>query len=425
MRLFSREIIDCVKKWLGKPEIIILLGARQVGKTCVMKLLMQELKPNEYLYFDLEDTYNLQILNNVESFLDYISAKGVNKVKKLKVFIDEFQYLPQPGKFLKIIHDHHPQIKLIVSGSSSFEIRRKFTDALTGRKVVLSVYPLTFREYLIFKQSKFAEIKDEVFFKKIITNFEKVKKYHVFTPKMVPAFEDFMIFGGYPLPTLTKENEHKIMRLKEIHNTYIQKDIKDLAKIERIVQFNRLVSYLAVQIGGLLNLNESCKEIGISRRHLEKFIFILEKTFVLNLLKPFFTNRQKEITKMPKVFFSDNGLRNININDVRPLNLRQDKGALAENTFFQEILKKKEPLQELYYWRTKERHEVDFIILRNRSPIPVEIKYQRFKGPEISTSLRAFIYRFSPTQAVIITRDFLHKIKFAKTEVFFVPLWMI
>lgn len=425
MKLFTREIVGCIKKWFAQPEIIVLLGARQVGKTCLMKLLIQELKPKEYLYFDLEDTYNLQILSDVNKFLDYIRLEGLQN-SKIKVFIDEFQYLPQPANFLKIIHDHHPRIKLVISGSSSFEIRRKLSDALTGRKIIFTVHPLSFRESLIFNnKNEFAEIKSDLHFSNIIANFEKFKKYNLLTPKILPLFEEFIIFGGYPLPTLTSETELKVLRLKEVHNTYIQKDIKDLAKIENIVQFNRIVSYCSVQIGGMLNLNTACKEIDITRRHLERFIFILEKTFVLNLLKPFFTNRQKEITKMPKVYFSDTGMRNININDMRPLDIRQDKGALAENAFFHEILKKKTPLEEIYYWRTKEHHEIDFVIMKNRIPLPVEVKYQKFKKPEISTSVRSFIDRFSPPKAVVVTRDYIDKIKIGKTELFFMPLWMV
>ena len=423
MKLFNRDIAAAIEKWLDKPEIIVLLGARQVGKTSIMKLLMQKLKSGEYLYFDLEDTDNIRILGEVNTFLDYISAKGLGK-KKIKVFIDEFQYLPHPAKFLKIIHDHHPNIKLIISGSSSFEIRKKFTDALTGRKVVFLVRPLSFREYLTFRKNEFAEVKKTLFLKNIIANFRKMKKYGVLSPKILPLYEDFIIFGGYPLPTLTIETENKIMRLKEVHNTYIQKDIKDLAKIENVAQFNRLVSFLSVQAGGMLNINTVGKEVGISRRHLERFIFILEKTFVLDLLKPFFTNRQKEIIKMPKLYFSDTGMRNVNIDDIRPLDVRPDKGALAENAFYQEMLKRKTPLEEIYYWRTKEHHEIDFVLMENRTVFPVEIKYQRFKKPEISTSMHVFIDRFSPPKAVIVTRDFFHKAKINRTELFFIPLWM-
>lgn len=423
--LFPREILDSIKKWFDKPEIIVLLGARQVGKSCILKLLMRELEKDEYIYFDLEDTYNLEILSSIDKFLNYIKAQKLNN-KSMKVFIDEFQYLPEQAKFLKIIHDHHPQIKLIVSGSSSFEIRKKFTDALTGRKVVFTIYPLSFTEYLLFQQSDYHKIKREIYLNKIIENFKTAEETHAFTPKLVPILEEFIIFGGYPLPSTTYETDGKIIRLKEIYNTYIQKDIKDLAKIENILQFNRLVSFLSIQISGLLNLNEVSKEVGITRQNLEKYIFILENTFVLHLLKPFFTNRQKEITKMPKVFFNDTGLRNININDIRTLDLREDKGSLAENFFFQEIIKRKSLLEEIYYWRTKQQHEVDFVIVENRRPTPIEIKYQKFIEPQVSTSLRAFIEKFNPEKVFIITRDYLNRIRFnGKTEVFFVPLWMV
>lgn len=424
-QLFKRDIVDSIEKWMDKPEIIVLLGARQVGKTSIMKILYQKLAPNKYLYFDLEDTFTLQIFNSTRSFTDYIDSKGFNRQEKLYVFIDEIQYLPEPAKFLKLIHDHHPLIKLVVSGSSSFEIRRKFSDGLTGRKIVFTVYPLNFKEYLAFKKNSIESVKKEISFGETVMDFNRIRKYGSLTSEALPVFEEFMIFGGYPLPALTVEIEQKILRLKEIHNTYIHKDIKDLARIENLLQFNRLTAYLAVQIGNMLNLNEACKELGIQRRQAEDFIFILEKTFVLGILKPFFTNRQKEITKMPKVFFCDTGMRNMSINDMRPPEARQDKGAIAENVFFQEMLKNKNVLQEIQYWRTKEQHEVDFILTEGREPVPVEIKYQKFTGPEIAGSMRYFIEKFSPARAVIVTRDYTGMIKTGNTEVFFMPLWMV
>ena len=205
MNLFPRKIIKKIEEWLDKPEIIVLLGARQVGKTSIMQLLMQKLKSEEYLFFDLEDTYNLSIFSNIDKFIDYLKIQQHGELKPIKVFVDEFQYLPQPAKFLKLVHDHYPQIKLIISGSSSFELQSKFTDALTGRKIVFNIYPLSFDEYLIFSQSEFADIKQEITLNKIITDYEKVYQYNVITPKLVPVMENFIIWGGFPLPSLTPE----------------------------------------------------------------------------------------------------------------------------------------------------------------------------------------------------------------------------
>lgn len=424
INLLPREIVDPIKKWFDKPEIIVLLGARQVGKSCIMKLLMQGMNTNEYVYFDLEDTYNLEIVSSVDRFLAYLKAQKLHSRKRIKVFIDEFQYLPEPAKFLKLIHDHHQEIKLIISGSSSFEIRKRFTDALTGRKIIFTIYPLNFNEYLLFKNSQYVQIKKQIDLNTTLSDFNKAKELHALTPKMRASSEDFMIYGGYPLPSLTEDTEDRVLRLKEIHNTYIQKDIKDLAKLENIPEFNRLVSFLSVQNGSLLNLNEVSKETGITRRHLEKYIFLLENTFVLHLLKPFYRNRQKELTKMPKMFFLDTGLRNININDIRDLNKREDAGILAENVFLGEFLKKRKTLIDIYHWRTKQQHEVDFVLVENRKPVPVEIKYQRFVKPTVSSSLLNFIERFKPEKAIVVTRDYLDKIKI-KTEVYFIPSWMI
>ncbi|HEX7320668.1 MAG TPA: ATP-binding protein [bacterium] len=422
--LLPRDILGPIKKWLDKPEIIVLLGARQVGKSSIMKLLMREMTDDECIYLDLEDTYNLQIVSGVDKFLEYLSTQKLHPKKRIKVFIDEFQYLPEPAKFLKLIHDHHQEIKLIISGSSSFEIRKKFTDALTGRKIVFTIYPLSFTEYLAFKKSPYRENKESIDLFRILRHFDLAKAQHLLTPKIQPVLEDFIIYGGYPLPSLTNETEARILRLKEIHNTYVQKDIKDLAKLENIPQFNRLIMFLSVQNGSLLNLNEVGKETGIKRRHLEKYLFLLEKTFVINTLRPYYRNRQKEITKMPKLYFGDTGLRNININDTRSLDKREDAGCLAETFFYSEFLKKRMSLTDINFWRDKQQHEVDFVLVENRVPMPVEIKFQRFTKPDVPPSLKNFMEKFKPKRAVVITRDYLDRIKI-KTEIYFIPLWMI
>lgn len=419
-----REILGPIRKWLDKPEIIVLLGARQVGKSSIMTLLMNEMTDDACAYFDLEDTYNLGIVSSVDTFLAYLKSQKPHAEKRINVFIDEFQYLPEPARFLKLIHDHHPEVKLIISGSSSFEIRKKFTDTLTGRKMVFTIYPLNFTEYLLFRGSRYLDNKRLIELPGILRHFNKARTLHVLTPKILPLLEDFMIYGGYPLPTLTADTETRILRLKEIHNTYIQKDIKDLARLENIPQFNRLVAFLSVQNGNLLNLNEIGKETGIPRRHLEKHLFLLENTFVTHLLKPYFRNRQKEITKMPKMYFGDTGLRNINIDDMRPLDKRDDAGRLAENFFYSEFLKKRMLLSDIRFWRDKQQHEVDFVMIEDHRPIPIEIKYRRFVKPEVTPSLRVFIDKFKPTKAVVITKDYLNRIR-SKADIYFIPLWMI
>ncbi|OIO01159.1 hypothetical protein COY52_09810 [Candidatus Desantisbacteria bacterium CG_4_10_14_0_8_um_filter_48_22] len=423
MELLDREIIDKIKPWLDKPEIIVLLGARQVGKTSIMKIIAEKV-PGKSMYFDLEDTYNLNIFGSVDNFLSYLKSQGIDEKERTFVFIDEVQYLPRTSNFLKIIHDHYPNIKLLVSGSSSFDIKKKFSDSLTGRKIVFEIYPLSFAEFLKFKQSEYAKIKAGVNLHGVLENFEHFAALEIMTKKIAPLFEEYARFGGYPLPALTQREEERVLRLKEIHNTYIQKDIKDLARIENILEFNKFVSYLAVQISNLLNINEVTKEAGISRRTAERYISILEKTFVLNLVKPFYKNRQKEITKMAKLYFTDNGLRNVNIGDIRPLEVRQDKGALLENTFYMELIRNKEPLEEIYFWRAKDKNEVDFIISKSRELVPLEVKYQNFKLPSIPNSLKSFIAKYSPPKAVILTKDYIQKTAYLKTEVYFMPLWM-
>ena len=127
---------------------------------------------------------------------------------------------------------------------------------------------------------------------------------------------------------------------------------------------------------------------------------------------------------MAKLYFVDNGLRNVNIGDTRSLEIRQDKGALVENTFYMEIMRNKEPLEEIYFWRAKDKNEVDFIISKSRELLPIEVKYQNFRSSSIPNSLKSFIAKYSPARAAVLTKDFMERTTYLKTEVYFIPAWM-
>lgn len=423
--LIPRDDLETILRWMPQREIVVLLGARQVGKTSLIKLIWQKLPESKTFFFDLEKSDDLNRFRSIESFLSYLQARGFDGKHQIYVAIDEAQYLPKPSNFLKVIHDHHPLIKLIVSGSSALDIRKQFKDALTGRKVVFEIHPLNFSEYLYFTHHKEAGIKQKVHIDSVLENFGAVKPYGSLTGTIAPAFEIFAVWGGYPLVSLSKTKEEKLRRLKEIHDTYLQKDVRDLAKVENLAGFNRLVSFLAVQSSQLLNLQNLSRELQMPRRDVERFIAILEKTFVVERTLPFHSNRQKELVKMSKLFFADTGLRNMNIEDMRPLELRQDKGYLIENAVFAELKKRKELTARIQFWRTKDGSEVDFIRVLNREPLPIEVKYQTFTRPSLEPSLKNFISKYEPRQAVVVTRDFLCQSQVGRTKVFHIPAWMV
>lgn len=420
--LIPRDITVQVQKWMFEREILLLLGARQVGKTSILKLLMQDLKGQPVFYFDLENTFDLELCAIPEHFTANLLSRGASEERLNLCFIDEIQYHPDPTKFLKLIHDHYPWIKLIVTGSSSFGIRKKFRDALTGRKQVFAVYPLNFKEFLKFKKSPLEEVKKQVNLRAVVADFGEFRKYQTLTYQMLPLWEEFMVMGGFPYPTLTFDTEMRRARLREIYNSYIQKDIKDWAHIDDVLQFNKLVNLLALQIGNLLKMEEVGRELRLPNAKLSDYLLLLENTFIVSRVRPYHTNRRKELTKMPKLFFYDNGLRNTSLRDYRPPDIRPDKGALAENLCFTELVKRAE---EIYFWRTWDKKEVDFVLREeDGSLLSIEVKYTA-QPVLIPSSLKGFIRHYEPRTAVVLTKDYMNVTKLNDTKVFFVPMWMM
>jgi predicted AAA+ superfamily ATPase len=422
MELIYRPIISKIKAQIDKSNIVILIGARQVGKTSILKLLIKEIesqKPKKGIfYFDLEREELLEIFQSYRTLIDWLKLQGASLEKENYLFIDEFHYIPNPTKLFKIIHDDFPNLKVIATGSSSLEISSKIKEALTGRKRIFRIYPLSFAEFLDFKRSPHKDI-----FNRVIKD-SKIKLVEPVLSDLVKEWEEFLLFGGYPKVALSLGEEEKVKELEEIYNSYVQKDIKAFLKIENVLAFNKLVKILAVQIGNLANLSEIGSPLNIARETLERYVFVLENTFIIKTLSPFFTNKTKEITKMGKIFFYDTGLRNFSIKDFKDLMIRLDKGALVENVVATELIKSSSIFQDLYFWRTQAKTEVDFILLNKEEIIPIEVKYQSFNKPKIPSGLKAFIGNYKPKRVFVLTKNFSGRISFGNCEVKFLPSFM-
>ncbi len=419
--LKPRRIVKSVfRKVIGDKRAVVLIGARQVGKTSIMRLLMERLlkkmAANRVFYFDLEDINILDIVNRgVDEFLSFIKAKGADFRERCFVFLDEIQYMENPSNFLKLIIDHHSEIKLIVSGSSSFAIKSKFRDSLAGRKIIFNIYHLDFGEFLEFKESKeLAGFWDN-------SDWEKAR---FFRRELMRHFEEYTVFGGLPKVTLLSKKDDKIEYLRDVVNSYIKKDIKDLFRIDNPFAFNRLLKLLAAQAANVLNFSNFTSNCGISRQTLERYLFILESTFVIKLISPFYKNRKKEITKMPRVYFLDTGIRNLIMGDLNNLESRGDVGGLVENSIFSMIIDNVDLLDEIHYWRTKAGAEMDFV-LRGERLRAYEVKYQTFKQPKISRSIRSFVSEYSPEKVCICTKDFYFRMKIDTTNILFLPSYFI
>lgn len=363
-KIKKRLVIDEIIKYLRTDDILIIHGARQVGKTCIMMYLQKKLKEEneQTIYLDLEDGRIKSLLDQgVDEFIAYLKEQGISREeieksgKRCYIFIDEIQYLENPSSFLKLLADHHRYLKIIVSGSSSFEMKSKFKDSLVGRTVNFEIYPLSFKELLIFKD----------------VPFRKADEYtDVKTTELKTLFKEYLLFGGYPKIVLTNEVAIKERYLQQIIDTYVRKDIRDLAAIKNVDKFNRLLEVLAAQSGNLLNLSEISNTCALARETVENYIFLLEQTYILRLVKPFSRNIRTELTKTPKIFFYDTGL-------MQMLWIKQLQsevtGPVFETGVYSELVKQY-GTSNVNYWRTQDKKEIDFILRTTAGFTPIEAK---------------------------------------------------
>lgn len=426
--LFPRKTVPKITGYLDTPEIILLIGARQVGKTSILYLLKDELKrkkiPDSHIhYFDIEDLDTLQIFNRgAKEFIAYLGARGTDTKSKNYIFVDEIQYMDNPANFLKIIADHYNNFKLIVSGSSILEIKQKFKDSLAGRKVVFEIYPLDFYEYLIFKKEDAlcnALLKSDIRHTDFKTDIDNIPA-RLLTKEFARHFNEYLIFGGYPRVALEPVHDKKLSYLIEIYNSYVKKDIKDLMRIDNITAFNNLLKALALQVGSLVNITELCNTVKIARETLERYLFILENTFIIETVSPFSSNPRKEISKMSKIYFIDTGLRNIIIKNMSAPNERVDAGALIENSVLSQFLKNLLPLQEIHFWRTLAKNEVDFVLIEGNLIMPIEVKYTTFKSPKVPLGIRYFQRDYKTDKSIVLTKDYFGR----ADNTIFLPWWL-
>ncbi len=233
--MYPRSILPEIIGYLDQPEIILLVGARQVGKTTIMHLLRERLAtigtPETAMqYLDLEDTRSLALLEKgPEELLGWLGARGADLTGRVFLFIDEIQYLSNPSNLLKLLADHHSNLKLIVSGSSTLEIRRKFSDSLAGRRVVFEVYPLDFSEFLEFRgEAKLADAVRRCTVRQISDHIDTYGlAVRFFAEECGRHFREFLIYGGYPRVALESAYERKAKYLTELYSAYVRKDIKD------------------------------------------------------------------------------------------------------------------------------------------------------------------------------------------------------
>jgi predicted AAA+ superfamily ATPase len=340
--------LEKLKKLAMPGKVVVIYGARRTGKTTLLKeFLKDEIKA--HLLVSGEDITVRPYLSSqsVEKLTDF-----VGKAKLL--LVDEAQKIPNIGVNLKLIVDHLPGIRIVVTGSSSFDLARHTGEPLTGRKYTLKLFPLAQME---------------------IGQIEKIHQTEA-------NLENRLIYGSYPEVVLMKDNQGREKYLKEIVSSYLYKDILELDGIRHSAKIIRLLQLLAFQIGKEVSLSELGTSLSMSKNTVERYLDLLEKAFVLQRLTGFSRNLRNEITKNCRYYFLDNGVRNALINNFNLLQQRNDCGELWENYLIMERLKKQEYLDATannYFWRTYTKQEIDFVEERKGRLFGYEMKWGKAK----------------------------------------------
>jgi predicted AAA+ superfamily ATPase len=352
--MLSRTLEKTIKDKINSGKAIVVVGARQVGKTTLLKKILKEKK---YLLLDADDptTRNLLSNPNTEEIKTIIGGSKY-------VFLDEAQRIPGIGLTLKIITDQFKDVQLFVSGSSSFDLGNEINEPLTGRKWEYELFPISWEEY----ENEFGYIKSE------------------------QLLENRLLYGFYP-DVINKQGREK-ETLKNLVNSYLYRDILAFSGIRRPEVLEKLVQALALQIGSEVNYNELSQIVGINKVTVQKYIEVLEKGYIVFRLSSFSRNLRNEIKQNRKIYFYDNGIRNMILGNFTQLDLRPDKGALWENFLVSERRKQnlyKDTFSKMYFWRTKQQQEIDFVEENNGQLTGFEFtwnKKKNLKFPKTFTS---------------------------------------
>lgn len=345
---------------LLKPNrALIIYGPRRVGKTTLLTNFLNQTK----LKYKLDSGDNVAVQQTLSSqlfskILEYASGFEL-------IAIDEAQQIPNIGMAIKILVDQVPNIKVIATGSSSFDLRHQIGEPLTGRKITLVLYPILQVEFL--------------------KNFNKYE--------LEQKLPDFLVFGSYPEVITAINRQDKIDILNEIVNSYLLKDILTFEKLNDSLPVSNLLKLLAFQVGSEVSISELATQLGINNRTVERYLDLLEKSFIITRLGAYSGNLRKELTGKFKYYFLDNGVRNALINQFNDLTSRNDIGQLWENFIMMERIKfcsYKKISANRYFWRTYDQKEIDLIEERDGKLYGFEFKWKQEKAKSPKDFLKAY-----------------------------------
>lgn len=412
--MIKRTILHSLEKHLSEPEMTVLMGPRQVGKTFLMRLLQEKLKTKgeKTIFLNLDVEHDKHFFSSQAVLIDYIRLQAGNA--RTYVFIDEIQRKRDAGLFLKGIYDMNLPYKFIVSGSGSLDLKAKIKESLSGRKQIFNIEPISYEEFVNYKTDYNYE--------------DKLKDFFSLETIMARALlEEYMMYGGYPRVVLAQTKEKKKSEMDEIYQSYIERDIVGLLGVEKPDAFINLVKIIASQIGNLVNVTELSSTIGISSKTVEHYLWYLEETFILKKVTPFYKNIRSEITKTPIYYFYDTGLRNYTLGlfgvpSIPPVL----SGFLFENIIFN-MVRQNIPFASthIHFWRTTDKAEVDFVVSSGDEVVPIEVKYTVLQSAQSTRSFKSFINKYNPKEAFVVHLGRKMEEVFEATKIVYLPFYEI
>ncbi|HPI44795.1 MAG TPA: ATP-binding protein [Tenuifilaceae bacterium] len=366
--MYPRYLREKIERRIGSGKAIVVIGPRQVGKTTFIESILEK---KDYLLLDGDDPKTRTLLTepNTEQIRTILG-------KYKFVFIDEAQRIEGIGLTLKIITDRFKDVQLFTSGSSSYDLTNKINEPLTGRKWEYQLFPISWEEF---------------------------ENHHGYL-NSEQQLENRLLYGFYPDVLNNVGDEISILR--NLVNSYLYKDILSYSDIRKPEVLEKLVQALALQVGSEVNYSELAQIVNVDKNTISKYIDILQQGYIIFKLGSFSRNVRNEIKTNKKIYFYDNGVRNMVIGNFNPLDLRTDKGALWENFLISERMKQieyKQSLARTYFWRTKQQQEVDFVEENSGKLIGYEFKWNKKKSTRLP---KTFVETYNAESNVIDKNNF-------------------
>lgn len=367
--MIKRYLGQIIRDKIGGGKAIVVFGARQVGKTTFLKEIFAD---DEVVWLNGDE-------EEVRAAFEHLSAASFAPVmgEKKVLVIDEAQRIKDIGLKLKPIQDAYgDRIQIVATGSLSFELANKVNEPLTGRKWEYRMYPLSFREMV---------------------------EYHGVV-KERSSLENRLLYGYYP--DIVTHPEDARVRLNQLVSDNLYKDILSLDGINKPAKLEKLLQALAFQVGSQASINELANTVGADNKTVEKYLSLLEQSFVIFRLPSFARNLRQELSSSNKYYFYDVGVRNAVIDDFRPVELRQDIGGLFENFIIAELQKTVTGRRQ-YFWRTAQQQEVDYLMEADGGITAMEIKWNEKRTARLP---KTFVDKYQPKEVIYVNRENYHEV---------------